>query len=193
MERGGSGGGLTRRTMVIIIGALLVLAGVGGFRYAYFLQNGTSASLDAVRSAQRAAGAQLAVHVKGAVTEPGLYWLDAGSRVSDAVEAAGGALAEADLERLNLAAVVEDGSQLYVPYAETDDNGEPAGSAPVININTATLAQLETLEGIGETKAQAIIDYRESHGDFTSVEQLTRVTGIGETTLDKIRERVSVY
>ena len=96
---------------------------------------------------------------------------------------------EADLDNVNLAAFVSDGSQLYVPFA---GESEDAVSGP-LNINTATEAQLEALDGIGETKARAIVEYRESRGDFASVEQLTRVDGIGDATQDKIREQICVY
>lgn len=183
------GNKLSRRTLVIILGALLVLAGVGGFRYAGFLMRDTAAADSPALRAAQDDGGLIAVHVKGAVEEPGLYWLEAGSRVNDAVLAAGGALAEAGLDNVNLAAVVSDGSQLYVPFA--DESGE-AVSGP-LNINTATQAQLEALDGIGETKARAIIEYRDSHGDFASVDQLIRVEGIGDATLDKIREQICVY
>lgn len=183
------GNKLSRRTLVIILGALLVLAGVGGFRYAGFLMRDTAAADSPALRAAQDDGGLIAVHVKGAVEEPGLYWLETGSRVNDAVLAAGGALAEAGLDNVNLAAVVSDGSQLYVPFA--DESGE-AVSGP-LNINTATQAQLEALDGIGETKARAIIEYRDSHGDFASVDQLIRVEGIGDATLDKIREQICVY
>lgn len=180
---------LSRRTLVIILGALLVLAGVGGFRYADFLLRDTAGADSPGLRAVQDEGSLIAVHVKGAVAEPGLYWLAPDSRVDDAVQAAGGALPEADLDNVNLAAFVSDGSQLYVPFA---GESEDAVSGP-LNINTATEAQLEVLDGIGETKARAIVEYRESHGDFASVEQLTRVDGIGDATLDKIREQICVY
>ena len=180
---------LSRRTLVIILGALLVLAGVGGFRYADFLLRDTAGADSPGLRAVQDEGSLIAVHVKGAVAEPGLYWLAPDSRVDDAVQAAGGALAEADLDNVNLAAFVSDGSQLYVPFA---GESEDAVSGP-LNINTATEAQLEALDGIGETKARAIVEYRESRGDFASVEQLTRVDGIGDATLDKIREQICVY
>ena len=181
---------LSRRTLVIILGALLVLAGVGGFRYADFLLHDTAAAdSPALRAVQDDGDSLIAVHVKGAVAEPGLYWLSPDSRVDDAVQAAGGALPEADLDNINLAAFVTDGGQLYVPFA--GESGD-AVSGP-LNINTATQAQLEALDGIGETKARAIIEYRESHGDFASVDQLTRVDGVGEATLEKLREQICVY
>ena len=180
---------LSRRTLVIILGALLVLAGVGGFRYAGFLMRDTAGAGSPALRAAEDGGGMIAVHVKGAVEEPGLYRLAVDSRVDDAVQAAGGALPQADLDRVTLAAFVTDGSQLYVPFA-----GEsPEAMSGPLDINTATQAQLEALDGIGETKARAIIEYRDSHGKFGSVDQLTRVEGIGQATLDKIREQICVY
>lgn len=190
MEQENNGRALSRRTWVIIVGALLVMLGVGGFRFANFVLNG---------AAGETAQPELAVHVKGAVEEPGLYYLPADSRVADAVEAAGGMLPEADTDRLNLAAFLTDGAQIVIhTVGEQEEgviNGDGAGSSAgvaLININTASLAQLESLPGIGETKAQAILDYRESHGDFATVEQLTRVSGIGQHTMEAIRDYVYV-
>ncbi|MBR5429356.1 MAG: helix-hairpin-helix domain-containing protein [Firmicutes bacterium] len=184
------GDGPSRRKLFIIIGVLLVLAGLGGFRYALYLAGSTSSGSRAVPAEQQA---EIAVHVKGAVAGPGLYWLPAGSRVGDAVEAAGGAVSGADLEQLNLAAFVSDGSQLYVPYLTEQSSSSSSSSSGLININTATQAELETLDGIGESKARAIIAYREEHGSFATVEQLTRVSGIGESTLAKIKDQICAY
>jgi competence protein ComEA len=142
------------------------------------------------------APAPLLVDVAGWVRRPGVYEFAAGARVIDAIEAAGGARPGADLQVLNLAAPLVDGSQILVPKegeaapVPAPIPGAPAGG--LVNVNTATAAELETLPGIGEVTAQAIIDHRTENGPFTSVDQLLDVTGIGDVTLENIRDLVTV-
>jgi competence protein ComEA len=148
-----------------------------------------------------ARGPKVVVHIAGAVTRPGVLELDPGARVIDAVEAAGGALPEADLDRLNLAAKLADGQRVLVervgaPPAPTDATGAApddgaAGAGPV-NVNTATQAQLEELPGIGPVLAEAIIDERERRGGFRSVNELRDVRGIGEKRFEDLRSSVTV-
>ena len=145
-------------------------------------------------------GARVVVHVAGAVREPGVYRLRAGSRVDDAVGRAGGATAKADLSQVNLAAEVEDGRQVLVPERVTAADaaaGAPAAGAPAtpgvpLNLNTATLEQLDELDGIGPATAESILEYREANGGFGSVEELGQVSGIGEKRLASLREQVRV-
>jgi competence protein ComEA len=145
-------------------------------------------------------GAGVVVHVAGAVREPGVYRLRAGSRVDDAVGRAGGATSRADLSQVNLAAKVEDGRQVLVPKrlsaaaaaAGAAGGTVPAAPAVPLNLNTATLEQLDELDGIGPATAQQILDYREAHGGFGSVEELGQVSGIGEKRLASLREQVRV-
>jgi competence protein ComEA len=139
------------------------------------------------------------VHVLGAVAHPGLYELREGARVIDAVAAAGGYTEAADQAQLNLARVVSDGEQLYAPSLgeapppAASTGGDPAAQtgAPV-NLNTADSSALETLPRIGPETARKIIEYRESSGPFTAVEQLLEVPGIGQKTLEGLRELVRV-
>ncbi|NMB40713.1 MAG: hypothetical protein GX996_02105 [Firmicutes bacterium] len=144
------------------------------------------------------------VHVTGAVKNPGVYTLQEGSRVFHVVDEAGGASDDADLERINLAQPLYDGQPVYVPRKGDEclqpsadpfsqQEGFSAAGAQKININRANKAQLETLPGIGSVKAQNIINYRESNGFFQSVEDLTKVNGIGEKTLEQIKELITVY
>jgi competence protein ComEA len=157
---------------------------------------------------------EVVVHVAGAVRVPGVQRLTADARVVDAVEAAGGATGDADLARINLAALLEDGQQIYVPRvgeplppAPAGGGGAPAGggagtgsasgsaastSGGLVNLNQATLAELEELPGVGPAIAQAIIDHREQQGPFTSVDQLLEVRGIGDARLAELRDRVTV-
>lgn len=145
------------------------------------------------------AGGEIVVHVVGAVAAPGVQHLPAGSRVADAVEAAGGASPDADLSRINLAAVATDGQQVYVlrqgeqqPRPPAGGTGDPAGGEGPVNVNTATASQLEELPGVGPATAEAIIAHRDQHGPFGSVDDLIDVRGIGEAKLEQIRERATV-
>jgi competence protein ComEA len=143
------------------------------------------------------AAARVVVHVAGAVHAAGVYRLRSGARVSDAVERAGGATRRADLSQVNLAAKVEDGRQILVPRrlaagaAATATSSTTAPGVPV-NLNTATLEQLDALSGVGPVTAQKIIDYREEHGGFGSVDELGEVAGIGDVRLASLREQVRV-
>lgn len=140
------------------------------------------------------------VHVAGAVLRPGVQRLSAGARVIDAVEAAGGLAPDADPSRVNLAAELVDGTQVYVPIvgeavpagAGTAAGGSGAAGDGPIDLNVADAAQLETLPGVGPATAAAIIDHRERHGPFTSVEGLLDVRGIGEAKLAQLRDLVRV-
>lgn len=148
------------------------------------------------------------VHVAGAVRGPGVYELVAAARVHDAIEAAGGPSADADLDGLNLAATVADGQRVYVPVAgEVDPASVPAGGVDAmaegptagppgagepVDLNAATAAELETLPGIGPATAAAIVDDRDRHGPFASVDELERVPGIGPAKLAAVADLVTV-
>ena len=150
----------------------------------------TSASASAV---------PIIVDVTGWVHDPGVYEFVTGDRVIDAVERAGGAKPGADLSILNLAAPLTDGTQVVVSkegaagaVGATGSSTGGATAGALININTATATELETLSGIGEVLAAAIVDYRTENGPFTSVEELEDVSGIGPSTLEEIRDQVTV-
>lgn len=132
------------------------------------------------------------IHVSGEVAAPGLYILDGDARVVDAIAAAGGFSELADEDAVNLARPLSDGEQLLIPA----EGAVPAGSAPVgdgrINLNTADAAALDSLPRIGEAMAARIIDWRETNGGFTSVEDLLAVPGIGDKMLDALRDLVTV-
>ena len=154
----------------------------------------------------------IAVHVVGAVPRPGLYEFVEGARVQDAIDAAGGLLASADINSINLAALLQDGQQLNIPYKSgeqpaeeepavlelptedsppEDSNGEFTNTE-LININTATLEELDSLPGIGPTIAQRIIDYRDENGPFNTIDDIQNVSGIGPTTFEEIQGLITV-
>jgi competence protein ComEA len=141
---------------------------------------------------------KLVVHVAGAVNHPGLYELDDGSRVDDAIAEAGGAKPKAALEFVNLAAPVADGQQVLVPLrgaavaAGGGEGGGPVAPAGKVSLNSATIEQLDALPGIGPVTAQQIIDFRTANGSFGSVEELDAVPGIGPARLEQLRELVSL-
>jgi competence protein ComEA len=140
-------------------------------------------------------GTVVLAHAAGAVQRPGLYELAAGARVADLLAAAGGALPRADLDQVNLAAPVADGSQVVVPReGETVVSATPSGTSvpAVVDLNAATAEQLETLPGVGPATAAAILEYRDANGPFASVDSLIDVPGIGEAKLAALADLVTV-
>jgi competence protein ComEA len=139
-------------------------------------------------------GGDVVVDVTGAVARPGVYRLPGGARVTDAVERAGGATGGALLEAINLAARLADGQQVVVP--KKGPGGAPlaaaggVGEEGPISLGTATVEQLDTIDGIGPVTAQDIVEFREQHGGLSSVDQLDRVSGIGPATMESLRARL---
>src|SRR5699024_5678130 len=148
--------------------------------------------------------AEVLVHVVGAVEEPGVVRLEAGSRVLDAVELAGGATKDADLARLNLARVVTDGEQVLVlrtgeeaPSGTEGSTGRgegprTPGATATLDLNVASASELEALPGVGPVLAQRIVEHREAFGPFASVDGLLEVSGVGPAVLEKLRSGVRV-
>ncbi|MBD7958680.1 helix-hairpin-helix domain-containing protein [Microbacterium sp. Sa4CUA7] len=185
---------------VVVIAALAVTVAVGILRTTTApVETITISETDAALAASPAA-APVYVHVSGAVTTPGLYRLDEGARVVDAVSAAGGFGDAADEAAVNLARVISDGEQLHVPVIGEAPPPELApgaggpGTAPggKVNLNSADIATLDTLPRIGPAMAQRIIDWRDENGRFTSVDDLLAVPGIGDKMLAALRELVTV-
>ena len=140
---------------------------------------------------------KVCVHVCGSVAIPGVYYLDEGSRIHEAVALAGGFTEEAAGDAINLAETVSDGEKIYIPSKEDVENGysaeEKADSGDgLVNINTASLDELKTLPGIGDMKAEAIIAYREEFGNFTSVEDIMNVSGIKDSSYERIKDFIKV-
>ena len=146
------------------------------------------------------------VHIVGEVNNPGVFELVDGTRVYDVLQMAGGATEYADLARINLASFLRDAMQIIIPAIGDDiydvliyaDAAEaPAASTPaqaggLVNINTATSAELQTLPGVGPVLAENIIEFRESHGNFSSVDELINVARVGPATLDRLRSLITV-
>ena len=148
--------------------------------------------------AEPSAPAEILVHVAGAVRRPGVYALDEGARVIDAIVAAGGLSRKADGTAINMARMLSDGEQVLVPRRAppaqgSAQPGSSGGSAGVlVNINTASAAELESLPGIGPVLAQRIVDYREQHGPFRTLSDLQKVSGIGPKTFESIEPHITV-
>ena len=175
--------------------------GAGNFDVSVQSVESTDASMTSSSSTN---DAYICIYVAGSVTNPGVYNLAEGSRVYEAIEMAGGAAPGADLASINLAKPLTDAEMVYVPAeGETPSASYAAGAAPTsaaggtqasgpVNINTAGVEELKTLNGIGDSLAQAIVDDRERNGPFTSVDDLVRVSGIGAKTLARFADKVCV-
>lgn len=164
------------------------------------------ASPDDESSAKSSSAAEAYVDVDGAVVRPGVYRLKDGARVSQAIDAAGGLTVEADVTGLNRASKITDGQKIYVPTVGEQQAAAAVGGAEssaattlgagsssgLVNINTASAAELQTLSGIGPSMAQSIIDDRSKNGPFASVDDLMRVSGIGEKKLAKIKDCICI-
>ncbi len=135
------------------------------------------------------------VHVCGEVKNPGVYQLAVNSRLFEAVEAAGGMTKDAQEASMNLAQALVDGEQIYIPSQEEEEKRPESAEETddgKVNINTASREELMTLSGIGEAKADAIIQYREEHGGFQSLEELTEVEGIKEGVFQKVKDIIKI-
>jgi competence protein ComEA len=181
-----------RRGGRVLVGVAIVVAVASAGVFWWTRPHVTEAPpVNAVASAGPAsAPALLIVSVTGKVNRPGLVRLPAGSRVADAIEAAGGVAAGVDLTGVNLARKVVDGEMIAIGVTP------PPGAAPTaggpINLNTASLTELQTLPGIGAVLAQRVVEYREAHGGFRAVTDLRQVEGIGDAKFQQLKDRVTV-
>ena len=206
---------LARRQIYAYVALAIVIAALGA-RYLVLPRTASggappalvlaAASPSAAVDASPSALAEVMVYVCGAVRRPGVVRLPAGARVADALELAGGPTARAELSAVNLAAKVGDGQQIVVPE-RAPEGAAPGAPAPavgptaapaatpggaLVNINTASLSELESLSGVGPSTAQKIIDYRTANGGFTSVEQLMDVPGIGDAKFAAMKDSITI-
>jgi competence protein ComEA len=197
------------RTQIVVYGAIavaLLLVGARAIRgedgssadagttswgeYGGAAEDGESASGQFELSGE---AGDVVIDVTGAVQRPGVYRLPAGSRVDDAVQRAGGAAPKAQLEAVNLAARLADGQQVVVPERGPAGIAAPAGAGGEdgpISLGTATVEQLDTIDGIGPVTAEDIVQFRDEHGGLASVEQLDQISGIGPATMEALRGRL---
>ncbi len=207
---------LARRQIYAYVALAIVVAALG-VRYLLIPRTASggappalvlaAASPSAAVDAGPSAPAEVMVYVCGAVRRPGVVRLPAGARVADALDLAGGPTARAELSAVNLAAKVGDGQQIVVPERAPQGASAPAAAPAVagapaaapgasggalVNINTASLSELESLSGVGPSTAQKIIDYRTANGGFTSVEQLMDVPGIGDAKFAAMKDSITI-
>ena len=189
--------GPSQRRLIAAVAALLLLALLAGRHLASSPRAAPAArATDVLGGGPRpGGGSKIVVHVVGAVRRPGLYRLAQSARIADAVRRAGGTTKRANLEAVNLAAPLEDGLQVVVPRivpaagpADPAAGEDPAATSGPVHLNTATLEQLDALPGVGPVTAQKILDWRQEHGAFTSVDDLDAIPGIGPARLGQLRD-----
>ena len=184
-----------RRLLLAAAGSLALILLLGRF----VLGAGTTTTAASLPPPPALAGvtglpsSRVVVDVVGAVRRPGLYRLAHGSRIADAVTRAGGAVSKADLAQVNLAAPLADGEQVVIPRrgaVGAAGTSSPGSAEGPVQLSTATPEQLDSLPGVGPVTAQKILDYRQKHGAFASVDELDAVPGIGPKRLDQLRDLV---
>lgn len=205
-------GGLSPVALKGVVIAAVVVVAIGVWRFwptapapEIACDDDPAAAGEAVASAEATASAEIVVHVAGAVMHPGVYRLPLGSRVTDAMAAAGGALGSAATDAVNLARLLVDGEQVYLPTQEevasgsvggpesgaSGGGGSSASSGGLVNINSASASELDALPGVGPSTAQKIVDDREANGPFGKPEDLMRVPGIGESKYNALKDLVT--
>ena len=185
-------------SLVLIIGGLFYFNQSKTEDYSdVSFSNTSSESINKGEKTEEKHDEKIFVDVKGAVKHPGVFETTKDKRVKDLIEEAGGLLDDADTSTLNLSQKVKDQMVIYVlkhgeKPKQISDSGSSSSNTDVININTANLEQLMKISGVGKTKAEAIISYREKNGDFKKKEDITKVRGIGKATFEKIKDKIEV-
>lgn len=173
---------------LLLVGARAIRA--SGEGAPAFAQDGAAgASLNPGGFSVETGGVDVVVDITGAVRRPGVYRMPAGARVTDAVERAGGPAGDAELEAINLAARLTDGQQVLVPRRGAAGSGGDTAAGP-ISLGSASVEELEDIDGIGPVTAAKIVEYRDQRGGLASVDQLDEVSGIGPATMESLRARL---
>ena len=189
------------KDMIIKVAAIAVVIVVAFFAFAPGTEDGEDEVVAETEAVTEAEPAGILVDIGGAVNEPMVAELEEGSRVEDAIKAAGGLTEDADVSGINRAAFVEDGEKIFVPSLIAEDaDGQQSGTSSgaayysdgKININTADSPELQELDGIGPVTAEKIIDYREENGRFDTIEDIKNVSGIGDKTFEKLKDDIRV-
>lgn len=206
-----------KQIMIIIVVGVIFVVVIGMYLYNVYGQNQTEEMANFYEEeeekevvAKEEENKKIVVHIVGEVNEPGIVEIEEGSRIADVVEEAGGITSQADVNKINLAYVVEDGQKIIIPNQEEVENNSgfsyiSSASGNYIedsmlsnkgedrvNINQATQTQLEELPGIGPSTALKIVEYRKENGDFREVEEIKNVNGIGEAKYEKIKDCICV-
>ncbi len=183
-----------RRSLVVLL--VLVVAALGGTMYGYYTEQ-QALSIPPAVSESAEVKRPITVYVCGEVKRPGLVKLTEGQRVADAVNAAGGVIETADIDRINMAAFLEDGMQVRVPervggFSDGVRTASGKNAEGMINLNTASEKELQELPGIGPAISARIIEYRETNGAFQSIEDVKKVRGIGDAKFEKMKDKVTI-
>lgn len=184
-------------------GLVLLFAIVIGISVFNYFSNKESVNVSTTEESNESLNKQIQVHITGEVNNPGLYKLNSDVRIWDAIQAAGGFTNNADQSSLNLAKTLEDGEQLLVAAknnssqannasSQTNNGSSQTQTDGKININNADIQQLQTLSGVGPSTAQKIVDYRTSNGKFKNIEDIKKVSGIGDKTYLKFKDKICV-
>lgn len=185
----------SKKEQKIIFALLFFLIFLGGLViYQYSRSTEQITTLETSEEEKVLATKPIIVHVSGAVNKPGVYKLEAGKRVIDAIEMAGGANSEGDLDKLNLAAPLEDGQKISLPFFQENISKQGSGNqgaGNLLNLNSADEKALESLPGIGPALAKRIVDYRNQQGPFNRIEDLRKVSGIGEKKFAGLKDLIS--
>ena len=188
----------TKMKIVIAVVVVIIATTVGIYMYKQTQEN-TVSYYDNEEQSEETHISQITVHITGAINNPGVIILEEGARIVDALEAAGGETEEADINRLNLAYVLEDGEKLYIPSKNeeeqeyiTQGKDNMSEGQSKININSAQIEELITLPGVGEATANKIIEYRKENGKFKKIEDLKNVPGIGDSKYENIKTMIRV-
>ncbi|MBQ9266930.1 MAG: helix-hairpin-helix domain-containing protein [Clostridia bacterium] len=175
---------------LLVLGAFIILCMIG-----YFSMQKDEVVIQA-SSEHEVEEESIYVHIEGCVYNPGLIKVPKGTRMFELIELAGGETDDADLSKINLASIVSDAQKVYIPqvivYDENEESVTSISRTGVVNINTATSSELQTLDGIGPSMASKIIDYREKNGYFTQPEDIMNVSGIGESKYNKIKDKITI-